>query len=59
MGPRAEGTNHPLRGRDAKALRRRNELAKKYMAEGMSEEDALARAQEEMRDNAKGDWRRG
>jgi hypothetical protein len=59
MGPRIPGTNHPLHRREKKALALRDELVKKYQAQGLSHKDALDRAQKEMRDNNKGDWRRG
>ena len=59
MTVRASGTNSPLRRRTSKALARRAELVAKYVAEGMDEEAATERAQREMRENDKGDWRRG
>lgn len=59
MGPRIPDTNHPLQRREQQALKRRDELVKKYEAEGLTHDAALDRAQKEMRDNAKGDWRRG
>jgi membrane carboxypeptidase/penicillin-binding protein len=59
MTPRAPHTNHPLRRREKRALERRDELIKKYIDEGLTELEAQERAQVEMRDNPKGDWRRG
>lgn len=59
MTVRSSGTTSPLRRRTQNALKRRSELIKRYMGEGMSEEEATERAQNEMRDNEKGDWRRG
>jgi hypothetical protein len=46
-------------GRAIGAMERRDQLAEKYVTEGMSPEDARHRAQMEMRDNALMDWRRG
>ena len=59
MGPRAPGTNNPLRRRDKRALVERDRLIEQYMAEGLSREEAIDRAQAEMRNNPKGDWHRG
>ena len=59
MTPRAPKTNSPLRRRESRALERRDELIKKYMDEGLTEAEAQTRAQAEMRDNPKLDWRRG
>ena len=59
MTPRAPNTNHPLHRREKRALERLDELIKKYMDEGLTEVDARTRAILEMRDNPKGDWRRG
>ena len=47
------------RRRTKRALQRKQVLVEKYVVEGMSRADAEARAQTEMRDNEKGDWRRG
>jgi hypothetical protein len=44
--------------RNRRALERQDELTKKYMDEGLTEAEAQARAQAEMRDNPKRDWRR-
>ncbi len=54
-------TIHPpgSHSRESKALQRKQALIDKYVAEGMSAEAAAKRAQAEMRDNDKGDWRRG
>lgn len=59
MTTRAPGSNAPLHSRDKKALKRLEELTANYVAEGMTEEDAKQRAQKEMRDNPRGDWRAG
>ena len=59
MTPRAPGTNHPPRKREAEALKRRTALVKKYIGEGLTIEKAEARAQKEMRDNPTVDWRKG
>jgi hypothetical protein len=59
MGPPAPGSNSKPNRRATKALERRAVLTRKYVAEGMDEAAAQARAQKEMRDNGKGDWRRG
>jgi hypothetical protein len=45
--------------RTVKAMKRLDDLIKKYEAEGMSNEDATNRAREEMADNDRGDWRAG
>lgn len=42
-----------------KAMERKNALIAKYVDEGMEPEAAAEMAQQEMRDNGKGDWRRG
>ena len=57
MTTHAPGSNAPLHNRERKALKRREELTAQYVAEGMTEENAKLRAQNEMRDNARGDWR--
>ncbi len=59
MTARAPGSNAPLHNREKKALKRREELTAKYVAGGMTEEDAKQRAQNEMRDNPRRDWRTG
>jgi hypothetical protein len=59
MTIRSTGTNAPLHRREANALRRKKALIEQYVAEGMDYPAAVERAQAEMRDNAKGDWRRG
>jgi hypothetical protein len=61
MTANAPGTNHPLRKRTAKAVKRQEEFAAKLMAENpsLSKEEAMAIAQQEMRDNGRGDWRAG
>jgi len=61
MTANAPGTNHPPRNRLKKAMKRQEELAAKLMEEnpGLSREDAMARAQEAMRDSPRGDWRAG
>jgi hypothetical protein len=59
MTARAPKTNSPLRRRERRALERQDELTKKYMDDGLTEAEAQARAQAEMRDNPKRDWRRG
>ena len=41
------------------ALKRRDTLVEKYVAEGIERKEATDRANKEMRDNNKGDWRRG
>jgi hypothetical protein len=46
-------------GRDVTALARLDELTKEYVAGGMDEVAARQRARAEMRDNNRGDWRRG
>jgi uncharacterized protein YoaH (UPF0181 family) len=48
-----------LRRREQKAVKRLAELTAKYVAEGMSEADAKKRAQEEVRENPRKDWRAG
>ncbi|WP_352483144.1 MULTISPECIES: hypothetical protein [unclassified Mesorhizobium] len=42
-------------------MKRQEELAAKLMAENaeLSKEEAMARAQDMMRDNGRGDWRAG
>ena len=59
MTVRTDKSNAPLRNRTKKALKRLDQLAEKYEAEGMSKADARKRAQEEMRENQRGDWRAG
>ncbi len=59
MTTRAPGSNAPPRNREKKALTRLEELTANYVAKGMTEEDARQRAQKEMRDNTRGDWRAG
>ena len=59
MTPRAPQTNHPPRRRAKRALERRDELIKKYVDEGLTEAEAEARAQVELLDNPKRDWRSG
>lgn len=50
----------PIRSRRAqKANQRLQDLTAKYVAEGLSQEDAEARALSELKDNARGDWRAG
>ena len=58
MTPRATATGSPLRSRARKALKRVEELAERYQAEGLSPEEAKSKAYEVLRDNPKGDWRR-
>lgn len=53
----APRSNAPLRSGVKKALKHLEVLTEKYVAEGMSEEDARQRAQKEMRDNPRKDWR--
>jgi hypothetical protein len=55
----ASKSNSPLRRRTEKALKRLEVLAKKYETEGMTKRAARAKAQKEMRDNTRGDWRDG
>jgi hypothetical protein len=59
MGARAFGSNSQPRREEKKALKRRKELAAKYMANGMTEEAANQRAQLDMRDNSRRNWRKG
>ena len=59
MTPRAPHTNHSLRRRENRALERRDELINKYTREGLTQDHAQERAQKEMHDNPKRDWRRG
>ena len=59
MTVRSTGTSAPPRRRTTKALERKAALIEQYVAEGLSHDEATERAQNEMRDNAKGDWRRG
>jgi hypothetical protein len=59
MGMNTPGSNHPPNKRTMKAIKRRDDLVARYVAEGMSKEAATERAQKEMRNNEKGDWRRG
>lgn len=59
MTARTPKSNSPLHRRERKALKRLEELTAKYVAEGMTEGDAKRRAQGEMRDNQRGDWRAG
>ena len=59
MTTRAPGSNAPLRNREKKGLKRLEELTAKYAGEGMTEEDAKQRAQKDMRNNPRGDWRAG
>jgi hypothetical protein len=59
MGPPAPGSNNKPNRRATKALERRAILTQKYVDAGMDEVAAQAKAQKEMRDNGKGDWRRG
>lgn len=47
------------RRRTKKALVRKDVLIKKYVADGLNEEEAEVRAHAEMRDNPRGDWREG
>ena len=55
----APGSNAKPNRRTMEALARREKLVKAYVKEGMNEQEAKERAQKEMRDNDKGDWRRG
>jgi hypothetical protein len=48
-----------LSTRTEKALKRLADLTAKYVAEGLSPEDAKKRAMDEMRDNGRQDWRAG
>lgn len=59
MTMKSPGTNAPLHRRTEDALKRKAEFVARLVAEGMTEEDAAERAHAEMRDNGKGDWRRG
>ena len=59
MTTRAPGSNAPLHNREKKALKHLRELTAKYMTEGMTEKDAKQRAQKDMRNNPRGDWRAG
>lgn len=49
----------PPARRTVKALERHHVLVERFIAEGMDRETAIERAYVEMRDNGKGDWRRG
>ncbi len=51
--------DEPRRTRIRKGLKRIEELAKKYEAEGMSKDDARERALAELRGKARSDWRAG
>jgi hypothetical protein len=53
MTPRAEKSNAPLRRDEKKAIKRRDELAAKHVAKGMSKDDAHARAEAESSSNPK------
>ena len=55
----APGSNAHLRNRDEKALKRLEKLTEQYVADGMPEKKARQRAQVEMRDNSRKDWRGG
>ncbi len=57
MTTRAPGSNAPLRNGEKKALKLIGELTAKYMAEGLTEEDAKQRALDAVRDNPRRDWR--
>ena len=60
MTAKASGSNSPLHKREHKALVRRDALVKKLVGEdGLSKEEAIARAQETMSDNSRHDWRAG
>lgn len=60
MTPRAPKTNSPPHRREKKALERRALLVKKLMDEnGLSEAEAIIKAQEIMSDNGRKDWRNG
>ena len=59
MTARAPGSNAHLRDRDEKALKRLKKLTAQYVADGMPEKKARQRAQIEMRDNSRKDWRGG
>lgn len=59
MSVRAPGSNAPLRRRTKKGLERLKKLTSKYVAEGMPEAEAKTRAQAELRDNPRRDWRAG
>lgn len=56
--PQKDGRPRP-RERTRKALLRKRALVETYIAQGMTQAEAETRAQSEMRDNPKGDWRRG
>ncbi len=47
MTVRADKSNSPLRRTEKKAIKQRDDLAAKYVAEGMSKRDAEARAEAE------------
>lgn len=53
MGMNTPGSNHPPNKRTMKALKRRDELVAQYRADGMSEAEAIDKAQKEMRENPK------
>lgn len=59
MTVRSPGTGAPLRRRTEQALKRKEQLIAEMVAEGLTEAEATELAQKTMRDNSKGDWRRG
>lgn len=59
MTPRTPKSNAPLHSREKKALKRLEELTKKYIAVGLNETEARDQARRDMRDNGRGDWRNG
>lgn len=48
-----------LSRRTQKALERKKKLIERYINEGLSPEEASKKADVEMRDNPRGDWRAG
>jgi hypothetical protein len=53
------GGTMPRRRQRERADERRLALVEKFQTEGLTPEEADKRALDEMRDNPKGDWRRG
>jgi len=52
-------TVRPPNRRAVKALLRHHDLVEQMIADGIPRERAIEQAYEIMRDNGKGDWRRG
>jgi hypothetical protein len=59
MSAPAPGSNARPKRNARRALEEQNRRVAEYMAAGMTKEDAISRAIEEMRANPTRDWRKG